>query len=114
NLQADPRASLLVTQPVPQGKEPGDPLAAARLTLMGEARGQSGGGAAEARAAYLARHARAAYWVDFDDFSFWRLGVTDVYFVGGVAAVDWVTGGAYPDAPAGDPGEPRARRVPPQ
>jgi heme oxygenase (biliverdin-IX-beta and delta-forming) len=98
NLQADPRASLLVTQPVPQGKEPGDPLAAARVTLMGEARVLSGGEAAEARDAYLARHARAAYWVDFDDFSFWRLGVTDVYFVGGFAAMDWVTETAYREA----------------
>jgi len=98
NLQADPRASLLVTQPVPQGKEPGDPLAAARLTLMGDARMQSGAEVAEAREAYLARHARAAYWVDFDDFSFWRLDVADVYFVGGFAAMDWVTAAAYREA----------------
>ena len=98
NLQADPRASLLVTQPVPQGKEPGDPLAAARRTLMGEARMLSGGAVAEAREAYLARHARAAYWVDFDDFSFWRLDVADVYFVGGFAAMDWVTAAAYREA----------------
>ena len=34
NLEADPRASLLVTQP----DWTGDPLAAGRLTLMGEAR----------------------------------------------------------------------------
>src|SRR5215475_5814274 len=34
NLEADPRASLLVTQP---GSD-GDPLAAGRLTLMGDAR----------------------------------------------------------------------------
>src|SRR5882724_12364951 len=98
NLEADSRASLLVTQPVPQGKEPGDPLAAARLTLMGEGRVLSGGEVAEAREAYLARHARAAYWVDFDDFSFWRLDVADVYFVGGFAAMDWVTAAAYREA----------------
>ncbi|PYO20868.1 MAG: hypothetical protein DMD88_10385, partial [Candidatus Rokuibacteriota bacterium] len=37
NLQADPRASLLVTQPGlgPERQESGDPLARARLTLMG-------------------------------------------------------------------------------
>ena len=98
NLQADPRTSLLVTQPVAEGREPGDPLAAARLTLMGEARVLSGGEAAEASDAYLARHARAAYWVDFDDFSFWRLDVSDVYFVGGFAAMDWVTATAYREA----------------
>ena len=82
NLQVDPRASLLVTQPVASapGQEPGDPLAAARLTLLGEARQLSSSDSGTARATYLARHPRASYWVDFDDFSFWRLDVKDVYF----------------------------------
>ena len=48
-----------------------------------------------AREAYLARHPKATFWVDFEDFAFWRLGVTDVYFVGGFAAMDWVTGDGY-------------------
>ena len=50
---------------------------------------------AGARAAYLARHARARYWVDFDDFAFWRLDVSDVYFVGGFAAMDWIEAREY-------------------
>jgi putative heme iron utilization protein len=97
NLQADPRASLLVTPPVGghQPSEPSDPLAAARLTLMSEARPLARGEAGAAREAYLARHPRAAYWVDFDDFSFWQLDVRDVYFVGGFAAMDWVTPDDY-------------------
>jgi putative heme iron utilization protein len=33
--------------------------------------------------------------VDFDDFGFWRLDVLDVYFVGGFAAMDWITADAY-------------------
>ena len=97
NLQADPRASLLVTQPVTNapGHEAGDPLAAARLTLLGEARQLAGPDAGKARETYLARHPRATYWVDFDDFSFWRLDVKDLYFVGGFAAMDWVTADDY-------------------
>jgi len=97
NLQADLRASLLVAQPVTnaQGQESGDPLAAARLTLIGEARQLAGPDTGKAREAYLARHPRAAYWVDFDDFSFWRLDVKDLYFVGGFAAMDWVTAEDY-------------------
>jgi putative heme iron utilization protein len=97
NLQADPRASLLVTQPIAnaEGREAGDPLAAARLTLLGEARPLSSPDRERARGAYLSRHPRAAYWVDFDDFSFWRLDVKDVYFVGGFAEMDWVTADAY-------------------
>jgi putative heme iron utilization protein len=98
NLHADPRASLLVTQP----DWSGDPLAAGRLTLMGEAHRLDGVGVAEARAAYLAQHERAAYWVDFDDFGFWRLDVLDVYFVGGFAAMDWVSAADY-TASAADP-----------
>ena len=104
NLQADPRASLLVTQPGAgaTGEEADDPLARGRLTLMGEARVVPAPESAEARAAYLARHAKAAYWVDFDDFAFWRLEVADCYFVGGFAAMDWVSAEAYAAA-APDP-----------
>jgi putative heme iron utilization protein len=91
NLETDARASLLVTQP----GWTGDPLAAGRLTLMGHAQRVPSGETAAVRAAYLARHERARYWVDFDDFSLWRLEVADLYFVGGFAAMDWVTATEY-------------------
>lgn len=85
NLHADGRASLLVVQEVE-----GDPLAAGRVTLMGQAAALAAADVPLARAAYLARHENARYWVDFEDFSFWRLDLTDVYFVGGFAAMDWL------------------------
>ena len=91
NLEADPRASLLVTQP----DWTGDPLAAGRLTLMGEARRVPDADAASARDRYLARHERARYWADFEDFGLWRLEIADLYFVGGFAAMDWVTAADY-------------------
>jgi heme oxygenase (biliverdin-IX-beta and delta-forming) len=94
NLAGDARASLFVAQP---GAVP-DPLAAARVTVMGEARRVDAAEVGAARTAYLARHPSASYWVDFEDFSFWRLEVTDVYFVGGFAAMDWIDAGAYTDA----------------
>src|SRR5712691_8035666 len=90
NLMADARASLLVAQPTA-----GDPLAAARLTLMGEACRVPRDDIDGARAAYLARHANARYWVDFEDFGFWRLEPTDLYFVGGFGAMDWVSSEDY-------------------
>jgi putative heme iron utilization protein len=90
NLEADPRASLLVTQP-----DAADPLASGRVTLMAEARRLDRADRDAARAIYLARHANASYWVDFEDFAFWRLEVRDIYFVGGFAAMDWVTADAY-------------------
>jgi hypothetical protein len=94
NLQGDARASLLVAQP----DWAGDPLAAGRVTLMGEAVRLPTADVAGARTAYLARHENARYWVDFEDFGFWRLEVSDVYFVGGFAAMDWVEAGPYRDA----------------
>jgi putative heme iron utilization protein len=93
NLEADPRASLLITQP----GWTGDPLAAGRLTVMGEAQRVAD---PDARAAYLARHERAKFWVDFDDFSFWRVEIVDLYYVGGFAAMDWLTPESYMDARA--------------
>jgi heme oxygenase (biliverdin-IX-beta and delta-forming) len=97
NLMADARASLLVVQATA-----GDPLAAGRVTVMGEASRVPEAESGAARAAYLDRHANAAYWVDFDDFAFWRLQPADVYFVGGFGAMDWVTAGDY-TAAAHDP-----------
>jgi putative heme iron utilization protein len=94
NLEADARASLLVTQP---GRED-DPLAAARATLVGEACRLAAPELSAARARYLERHPEAAVWVDFDDFAFWRLEVAEVYFVGGFAAMDWVGAEAYAGA----------------
>ena len=91
NLRADPRASLLVAQP----DWAGDPLAAGRVTLMGEARPLDASERPAARVSYLARHENARYWVDFDDFGFWRLDVRDVYFVGGFAAMDWIDAAGY-------------------
>lgn len=90
NLVADARASLLVAQPTA-----GDPLAAGRLTLMGEARAVPRAEIDGARRAYLARHANASYWVDFEDFGFWRLEPGDLYFVGGFGAMDWVSAADY-------------------
>jgi putative heme iron utilization protein len=69
---------------------------------MGNGRRLDAAEAPAARVDYLARHPRAGYWVDFEDFAFWRLEITDVYFVGGFAAMDWVTAADYAAA-APDP-----------
>ena len=42
------------------------------------------------RAAYLSRHENAKYYVDFADFSFWRLNPVDLYFVGGFGVMGWI------------------------
>jgi heme iron utilization protein len=91
NLQADPRASLLVTQPDASG----DPLGASRVTLVGNALPVPKDEAPQARTLYLARYANSKYWVDFEDFSFYHLGVVDVYYVGGFGVMGWVSASDY-------------------
>jgi heme iron utilization protein len=86
NLEGDPRASLLVAETT-DGE---DPLAVGRVTLMGTAGRPPSADLAAMRAAYLARHPNASNWVDFDDFSFWRLEILDVYWVGGFGAMGWL------------------------
>src|SRR5258707_8861921 len=71
NLQSDPRASLLVTQ----ADANGDPLGASRVTLVGNALTIPQPQVADARKLYLERYANAKYWVDFEDFSFYRIDV---------------------------------------
>jgi putative heme iron utilization protein len=91
NVQADPRSSLLVTQP----DVIGDPLGASRVTLLGNILPVPEPELAEARKLYLARYANSKYWVDFDDFSFYRMDVVDVYYVGGFGVMGWVTASEY-------------------
>ena len=57
---------------------------------------------APVRERYLARHANAAYWVDFNDFGFFRMAIADIYFVGGFDSMGWVVPSDY-TAAAVDP-----------
>jgi putative heme iron utilization protein len=49
----------------------------------------------DARAVYLTGYPDSKYWVDFDDFFFYRLDVLDVYYVGGFGVMGWVTASDY-------------------
>ena len=91
NLQADVRASLLVTQ----AGGGGDPLGASRVTLVGNVGRIGDCEVAEARQLYLERYANSRYWVDFEDFSFYRMEVVDVYYVGGFGVMGWVSAAEY-------------------
>ncbi|HEX7154114.1 MAG TPA: DUF2470 domain-containing protein [Thermoanaerobaculia bacterium] len=95
NLLAEPRASLLVMQ---SGAD-ADPLGAPRVTLLGTA-SRIAEPTDAMRALYLERHPSAKYWIDFSDFSFFRLDVSDVYFVGGFGVMGWVTADDYRTAEA--------------
>ncbi len=91
NLLGDPRASLLVTPPESRS----DPLGAARVTLMGSVTRVPKEERDEVRACYLARHAQASYWVDYQDFGFFRMSLAEIYFVGGFGSMGWVAPNDY-------------------
>ena len=94
NLQADPRASLFVTEPGASG----DPLGSSRVTLIGSVSRIPEPELADARTLYLSRYVDSKYWVDFDDFSFYRMDVLDVYYVGGFGVMGWVAALGYSQA----------------
>lgn len=86
NLDADPRASLLVTQT----DSAADPLAIARLTILGNARRVEDEIDAM-RERYLQKHPRARAWSGFGDFHLYRLEVVDLYYVGGFGVQQWIS-----------------------
>ena len=91
NLQVDSRASLLVTQQDLSG----DPLGAARVTIVGNVLAMAEGEVPEARKLYVSRYANSKHWVDFDDFFFYRMDIVDVYYVGGFGVMGWVSAAEY-------------------
>ena len=79
NLEADSRCSLLVGEP---GK--GDPLAYARMTLIGMAEWLPvGPERAHIKSRFLRRQPKAALYADFPDFAFWRFATTRASLNGG-------------------------------
>ena len=96
NLQADPRASLFVTEP----DSSGDALGSSRVTLMGSAIKVPEPELADVRTTYLTGYPDSKYWVDFEDFVFYRMDVIDVYYVGGFGVMGWVPASDYSQAEA--------------
>jgi hypothetical protein len=91
NLHQDARASLLITQP----DSSGDPLGAARVTLLGTTAEVP---AAEVRDLYLSRYGDSKYWQEYTDFAYHRLEVASVYFIGGFGVMGWVPAEEYTNA----------------
>lgn len=88
NLARDPRASLLV-----EGADnAGDPLAAPRVTFMGEAARIAD---AAAKAKFVAHHSSAATYAAFKDFALYRLAVDRIHLVAGFGRIDWISGDQY-------------------
>ncbi|MFT4584773.1 MAG: putative heme iron utilization protein [Gammaproteobacteria bacterium] len=97
NLRCDSRASLLLTE---NGND--SPLALGRVTLIGDCAELEADELEGPRAGYLSVHPEAEYYLDYGDFSFWRLKVNSLRYIGGFGRMSWVTSAAW-QAAAPDP-----------
>jgi putative heme iron utilization protein len=79
NLRVDKRVSLMLDE-----RKDGDPLEGARVMLMGEVAEDR---SSLVRAAYLRRHPEAEQYVDFADFSFFRMQIKRAHLVAGFGRI---------------------------
>jgi len=98
NLKTDRRCSRFVGQPGGDS----DAFGTARATLIGYTERVPENDVAGDWVRYRARHENSRYWVDFSDFSFFRLQPIDLYYVGGFGVMGWVEAQDYEHA-APDP-----------
>ena len=106
NLDADPRASLLVTA----GGSGAGRLAAARATLLGRVVPiEDPDRQAAASEVYVAAHPDA-FWARFPDFAVRRLDVEAIRYVRGFGEMSWVEAADYAAATS-DPVAPAEARI---
>lgn len=88
-LLADPRCCLLVGEP----GDKGDPLVHPRMTVQCRAEQVAREGEEHRllREAFLARHPKAKLYIDFPDFSFFRLVPQKAALNGGFGRAFWLT-----------------------
>lgn len=65
------------------------------MTVIGNIRPIGQSETAAVRKLYLASYGNSKYWVDYEDFSFYRMEVVDVYYVGGFGVMGWVAASDY-------------------
>ncbi len=82
NLLDDPRVSLMLDE-----RAEGDPLEGSRIMLSGRAEEAGGDDAAIFRRRYLNAHPSAEAFVDFKDFSFFRIRPTGMHLVAGFGRI---------------------------
>jgi heme oxygenase (biliverdin-IX-beta and delta-forming) len=82
NILSDPRVSLMLDE-----RAGGDPLEGSRIMLAGRAEEAGGQAVALLRRRYLSAHPSAEAFVDFGDFSFFRIQPTATHLVAGFGRI---------------------------
>lgn len=85
NLLECPRATLLVSQQSPSGNT----LGAGRISLLGDVLPIENADEGT-QSNYVSRNPQAQNWLHFGDFTFFKMTIRDVYFVGGFGVMGWV------------------------
>jgi hypothetical protein len=100
NLAERPEASLLLTEgsAVKAGDADDDPLARARVTILGPCRRAPEGEADAAREVFLKAHPSASRYAGFKDFAIYRLDPEALRYVGGFGRMAWVKAEEYREA----------------
>ena len=86
NLDKDCKASLLIAE---AGE--GNPLALGRVTLMGECKKLPDSDKKKARKIFLSKNPDSKFYIDFKDFYFYMLKVSEVRYIGGFGRMSWIT-----------------------
>jgi len=94
NLGIDKRASVLLRDPFTHD----DILARARMTLMGELVKHPRNEALEAL--WTSAHPKAANYIHFKDFNFYKLEVSRGRYIAGFGRMDWLDEAGYKEAEA--------------
>lgn len=88
NFLADPRVSLMLDE-----RRAGDPLVGTRVMIAGRIETINADAELGAiRSRYLLRHPSAETFVDFKDFSFFRIAIRDVHLVAGFGRIIDIAG----------------------
>lgn len=85
NLAADPRASFVVFDSALET----DPLDSPRVTLIGEIRPVPEDEKDAAAECWFSRHPDATYLLELGDFTFFRMEIRSIHWVGGFGGAGW-------------------------
>jgi putative heme iron utilization protein len=83
NILSDPRVSLMLDE-----RSAGDPLEGARIMVAGTAEEAHGDAVAALRQRYLSAHPSAEVFVNFKDFSFFRIRPKGAHLVAGFGRIE--------------------------
>lgn len=92
NLLRDGKASLLLVATSDKSADVGDPLAQARVSLVGKVTQLSRDDDGEVRSAFLAKHPSVSMYANFGDFAFYVLDIEVAHLVAGFGRIETVAG----------------------